>query len=182
MPWPRTSAANQPFPLDGGRIPELGDLSPSAGWMGVIYRLRPDPMKKHPSAVSTIRARKLRQNPTSAEARMWLLLREQLPDGRWRRQVPLRNFIADFASHRFKVVVELDGGQHTESGDAARSAVIESEGYRIIRFWNNELLGSAEGCLTRLQELIRQTHPHPTATRRSAKSSYPSPIKGEECS
>lgn len=113
---------------------------------------------------------------------MWSLLREQLPDGRRRRQVPLRNYIADFASHRLKVVIELDGGEHTEPGDSARSAVIESEGYRIIRFWNNEVLGNAEGCLIRLQELIRQTHPHPTSTRRSAKSSYPSPIKGEEIS
>jgi very-short-patch-repair endonuclease len=136
-------------------------------------------MKKHPPGIATVHARELRRNATPAELRMWRLLRERLSEGRWRRQVPIRHYIADFASHRFRLVIELDGGQHTEARDAARSAAIEHEGYRIIRFWNNELRDNAEGCLARLLELIGQAHPHPTATRRSAKSPYPSPIEGE---
>ena len=136
-------------------------------------------MKKRPPGISTVRARELRQNATPSELRMWRLLREELPEGRWRRQVPIRHYIADFASHRLRLVVELDGGQHSEAGDAARSAAIEHEGYRVVRFWNNEVLENAEGCLARLLELVRQAHPHPTATRRSAKSPYPSPIEGE---
>ncbi len=136
-------------------------------------------MKKHPPGISTVRARELRQNATPTELRMWRLLREGLPEGRWRRQVPIRHYIADFASHRLRMVIELDGGQHSEVGDAARSAAIEQEGYRVVGFWNNEVLENAEGCLVRLHELVWQAHPHPTATRRSAKSPYPSPIEGE---
>ena len=83
---------------------------------------------------------------TDAERAMWQLLRELAPGARWRRQVPIRHFIADFASHRVKLVVEVDGGQHSEEADAARTAVIEGEGYRVLRFWNNEVLGNAEGC------------------------------------
>ncbi|WP_238339287.1 endonuclease domain-containing protein [Novosphingobium ginsenosidimutans] len=137
-------------------------------------------MKKHPPGISTVRARELRQNASSAELRMWRLLREGFPEGRWRRQVPIRHYIADFASHRLRLVIELDGGQHSEAGDAVRTAAIEHEGYRVARFWNNEVLENSEGCLARLLDLVGQTHPHPTTTRRSAKSPYPSPIEGEE--
>ena len=83
---------------------------------------------------------------TDAERAMWQLLRELAPGALWRRQVPIRHFIADFTSHRVKLVVEVDGGPHSEAADAARTAVIEGEGYRVLRFWNNEVLGNAEGC------------------------------------
>jgi very-short-patch-repair endonuclease len=83
---------------------------------------------------------------TDAERATWRLLREVAPEARWRRQVPLRHFIVDFASHRTKLVVEVDGGQHSEEADAARTAVIEAEGYRVLRFWNNDVLENAEGC------------------------------------
>jgi very-short-patch-repair endonuclease len=136
-------------------------------------------MKKHPPGISTLRARELRRNATPAELCMWRLLREEFPEGRWRRQVPVRHYIADFASHRLRIIIELDGGQHSDFGDAARTAAIEDQGYRVIRFWNNEVLKNSEGCLIRLAEVINQPHPHPTATRRSAKSPYPPPIEGE---
>ena len=83
---------------------------------------------------------------TDAEREMWRLLRAVAPAARWRRQVPIRHFIVDFASHRAKLVVEVDGGQHSEEADAARTAMIEGQGYRIVRFWNNDVLGNAEGC------------------------------------
>ena len=137
-------------------------------------------MKKHPPGISIVRARELRQNATLAEQRLWRLLRVWFPEGRWRRQVPIRHYIADFASHRLRLAIELDGGQHSQVGDAVRTAAIEQEGYRVVRFWNNEVMENAEGCLARLQAFIRHTHPHPTATRRSAKSPYPSSIEGEE--
>lgn len=103
-------------------------------------------MKKHPPPLNILRARKLRHEMTNAERAMWRLLRTVAPDARWRRQVPLRHFIVDFASHRAKLVVEVDGGQHSEEADAHRTAVIEAEGYRVLRFWNNEVLSNAEGC------------------------------------
>lgn len=67
-------------------------------------------MKKHPPAISIQRARELRRDPTAAEKRMWHLLKECFPEIHFRRQVPIRHYIADFASHRLKVVIEIDGG------------------------------------------------------------------------
>ena len=78
---------------------------------------------------------------------MWNMLRECAPHARWRRQVPLRHYIVDFASHRAKLVIEVDGGQHSAEADAARTAIIEGEGYSVIRFWNNDALTNREGCM-----------------------------------
>ncbi len=80
---------------------------------------------------------------------------------RWRRQVPLAHAIADFASHRAKLVIELDGGQHTEAADAARTAMIEREGYRVLRFWNNEVQANPEGVY------LKQASPFVGATESS---------------
>jgi very-short-patch-repair endonuclease len=90
---------------------------------------------------------------------MWRLLREVAPEGRWRRQVPIRHFIADFASHRIKLVIEVDGGQHSEEADAARTAMIEAEGYRVVRFWNNDVLGNAQGCAHILSSALAAQSP-----------------------
>ncbi|MCW1427855.1 endonuclease domain-containing protein [Novosphingobium sp. JCM 18896] len=114
-------------------------------------------MKKHPPAISAKRARNLRRNPTDAEQRMWRLLKENFPEARFRRQVPIRQYIADFASHQAKVVIELDGGQHSPQSDAPRSAVIEAEGYRIIRFWNNAVLENGDGCMASLTQVLTRT-------------------------
>src|SRR5690349_6837036 len=103
-------------------------------------------MKRHPPPISIERARGLRRDMTDAERAMWRLLRELSPAARWRRQVPICHFIVDFASHRMKLIVEVDGGQHSAEGDAGRTAIIEADGYRILRFWNNEILGNPEGC------------------------------------
>ena len=85
---------------------------------------------------------------------MWRLLKLCAPDARWRKQVPIRHFIVDFASHQAKLVVEVDGGQHSEEVDADRTALIEAEGYRLLRFWNNEVMENIDGVLqTIAQEL-----------------------------
>jgi very-short-patch-repair endonuclease len=94
--------------------------------------------------------------------------------------VPIRHYIADFASHRLKVVVEIDGGHHSNAADARRTTDIEAEGYCVVRFWNNDVLTNGEGCMTKLAQLVPPDHPHPATTRQQvAKSAYPSPIKGE---
>jgi len=100
---------------------------------------------------------------------MWRLLRENFPSARFRRQVPLRRYIADFASHRVRLVIEIDGGQHDEARDAARTKLIEREGYRVLRFWNNDVLGNPDGVLATVDTTLREQHPH-----------LASPIKGEE--
>ena len=116
---------------------------------------------------------------------MWRLLRESFPESRFRRQVPIRHYIVDFASHRLKILIEIDGGQHTVGSDAARSGAIEAEDYRIVRFWNNEVLENGDGCMIRLGQILGHAHPLPTPPRqsfntlRTPKPPYPSPIKGE---
>ena len=138
-------------------------------------------MKKHPPPISILRTRELRRNATDAELRMQRLLKENFPQARFRFQVPLRHHIADLASHRLKLVIEIDGGQHSPEKDMKRTSDIEDEGYRVVRFWNNEVLENGEGCMARLGQMLRRDHPHPAATRQqAAKSSHPSPIKGEE--
>jgi len=91
------------------------------------------------------RAREMRRNPTEAEKSMWRLLREYFPEARFRRQVPIAHAIVDFASHRLRIVIEVDGGQHSPETDAWRDTQVSSEGYRVLRFWNNDVLENPEG-------------------------------------
>jgi very-short-patch-repair endonuclease len=99
---------------------------------------------------------------------MWRILRETFPDAHFRRQVPIRDFTVDFASHKLRLVVEVDGGQHGGSEDEARTALIEAEGYRVLRFWNNDVLGNDDGVA-----MVLATHCG------GATPTQPSPIKGE---
>ena len=96
------------------------------------------------------RARRLRRDMTEAEARLWYALRERLPELKFRRQVPFGSYTADFASHGAKLIVEVDGGQHAESADAdsERTRFLNAEGYRVLRFWNNEVMQNLDGVLT----------------------------------
>jgi very-short-patch-repair endonuclease len=103
---------------------------------------------------------------TDAELAMWRMLRESFPDQHFRRQVPIRHFIADFASHPAKLVIEVDGGQHDENRDAARTLVIEGEDYRVLRFWNNDVLGNPDGVWTVIDGALHGRHPHPTLPHR----------------
>ena len=89
------------------------------------------------------------------------MLREGFGDWHFRKQVPLRHFVADFASHRGKLVIEVDGGQHDAARDLPRTRVIEDEGYRVLRFWNNEVLGNPEGVWTVIDGALRERHPTP---------------------
>lgn len=108
--------------------------------MGPRYRLgRP-----------TERARELRNDPTAAEALLWSRLRKsQLAGLKFSRQMPIAGHFADFACRQAKLVVELDGSQHAAmtAADVERTRRIEAEGYRVIRFWNNDLTSNMEGVL-----------------------------------
>ena len=85
---------------------------------------------------------------------MWRVLRLCFPDARFRRQVPLVRYVVDFASHRKKLVIEVDGGQHCEEMDAARTRLIEAEGYRVLRFWNHDVLSNPDGVATAIEAAL----------------------------
>ena len=93
--------------------------------------------------MSTNRARVLRKNPTDAERALWKHLRlRQLGGHRFRRQQPIGHYIVDFVCLEKRLVIELDGGQHPQQVDydLTRSTWLQSQGFRILRFWNNQVL------------------------------------------
>jgi len=100
-------------------------------------------------------ARRMRAEPTDAERLLWQRLRHDinLVGSHFRRQASIGPFIVDFASRRAKLVIELDGGQHDwqRASDAMRTQQIEAAGYRVLRFWNNDVLGNLDGVLTEIQ-------------------------------
>ncbi len=106
-------------------------------------------------------SRAMRKEPTQAERKLWWHLRHRLPmsSTHFRRQVRMGRYIVDFASHRARLVIEIDGGQHAEraSADAERTRFIEAEGYRVLRFWNNEVLTNIDGVLEAIQSALTTT-------------------------
>ncbi len=93
------------------------------------------------------KARELRKNPTEAERKLWKYLRlRQLGGYKFRRQVPLGSYIGDFVCLEKKLIVELDGGQHSIqiNYDAKRTEWLEAHGFRVLRFWNNDVLEEIE--------------------------------------
>ena len=106
-------------------------------------------------------ARQMRAQPTDAERVLWQRLRHDiaLAGSHFRRQVVVGPFIVDFASRRAKIVIELDGGQHNwqQASDASRQHQIEAAGYRVLRFWNHDVLGNLDGVLTEIQSALTPT-------------------------
>ena len=119
------------------------------GWEGGdARRRRSRVMRKNPVAGAHTRASTLRHNMTEAEKRVWQILRLNRMKGyKFRRQVPIGRYIADFVCHESRLIVEIDGGQHDRSSprEAERSRLLQNEGYRILRFWNNDVLASLDG-------------------------------------
>jgi very-short-patch-repair endonuclease len=105
-------------------------------------------------------ARRMRAEPTDAERVLWQRLRHDVALGgsHFRRQALLGPFIVDFVSRRARLVIELDGGQHSENtADMNRTQQIENRGYRVLRFWNHEVLGNIDGVLAIIQNALAPT-------------------------
>lgn len=102
------------------------------------------------------RARDLRRNATDAEKKLWVGLRRAFPALRFRRQVPVGPYFVDFLSVRAGLVIEVDGGQHDGDAayDARRMAVLNQHGFRVERFWNDDVLTNLDGVLMRVAALV----------------------------
>ena len=108
-------------------------------------------------------AQTLRRNRTDAEGLLWHYLRHNQLDGhRFRRQHPIGPYIIDFACLARKVLIELDGSQHAErqDDDKKRDAFLRAQGYRVLRFWNNDVFENCFGVLERIYEAVTE-HPPP---------------------
>ena len=104
-------------------------------------------------------ARELRRRQTDAEKTIWAKVRNrQLESVKFRRQQPIGPYIVDFVSLERKLVIEIDGGQHNEEEakrrDEERTAWLERKGYRILRFWDNEVLRNMDGVLEKIRVVL----------------------------
>lgn len=134
-------------------------------------------MKRPPGYDKLIRGRRLRRDSTDAERLLWAHLRSRQLEGfKFRRQMWLCGFIADFACVEARLVVEADGGQHdgARERDEQRSSLFAQEGYRTLRFWNHDVLANIEGVLSAIRAALPSPS-HPTASG----GSLPLPKMGE---
>ena len=121
------------------------------------------------------RAKHIRTNPTDAERRLWTMLRDRrLASFKFRRQLVIPPYIVDFVCLEQRLIVEADGSQHADSEyDARRDAFLRAEGFEVLRFWNNDILGNAQGVFEAIDAALKTPHP----ARLSA--SRPSLARGE---
>jgi very-short-patch-repair endonuclease len=120
------------------------------------------------------RARQLRREPTEAEAFLWEQLRGRaFKDLKFRRQFPLGNYIVDFVCLDKLLIIELDGGGHNEDAqrkyDAVRDAWLRSQGFRILRYWNNEVLEEWENVAEGIWKAVKDTPSPPAPLPRGAR-------------
>jgi very-short-patch-repair endonuclease len=116
-------------------------------------------------------ARGLRRRQTDAERRLWARLRDRRLLGmKFARQVPIGPYFVDFCCRDRKLVIELDGGQHAigAAHDAPRTAFLEEQGYRVVRFWDNDAMANTDGVLARITQVLT-----------IGPSPRPSPQRGE---
>jgi len=114
--------------------------------------------------VPNLFARHLRANQTDAEKRLWRVLRDFKARGfHFRRQVPIGAYVADFATMGAKLIVELDGGQHGEAAakvnDAARTVFLNDQGFRVLRFWNDQVFADVDEVARVIFEALKSRAP-----------------------
>jgi very-short-patch-repair endonuclease len=158
----RTRSVRAPGEGPGGAavLSSVGSRGPSPG-----HSLRSRPSspaggegRSSVNAEMRRRARALRVRMTDAERKLWFALRDRRFAGyKFRRQVPIDRFIADFICFEARLVIEVDGGQHADSmQDRWRDRWFAANGFRVVRFWNNEVLSNLEGVLTVLSAELEQ--------------------------
>ena len=154
-----------PSPAEGGRSlrsesansvppPSAGEGQPSRS--GGRERGREEVLRQ--------RAKQMRSEPTPAEHRLWQILRaKRLAGYKFKRQLPIDSYIVDFACPARRLIIEADGGQHSATArDRHRDEYLQAQGFRILRFWNNDIFENEEGVLTSiLNALERPLSPTP---------------------
>ncbi|MDD5465772.1 MAG: DUF559 domain-containing protein [Candidatus Omnitrophica bacterium] len=106
----------------------------------------------------TPNAKRLRNNPTEAEKYLWYMFRNKNLGVKFRRQTVIGKFIVDFVCFENKLIVEIDGGQHAQSEyDSARDQWLREQGFKILRFWNHDVLGKRDGVLQKIVEHLKST-------------------------
>ncbi|MHA6723888.1 endonuclease domain-containing protein [Sphingomonas sp. RS2018] len=107
-------------------------------------------------------ARRLRRDATECEARIWLAVRNRrLAGHKFRRQATIGPYVADFLCVEQRLVVEIDGGQHGDERDAARTAWLEARGFRVLRFWNTDVIDNINGVLATIVATLHTPSPNP---------------------
>jgi very-short-patch-repair endonuclease len=103
------------------------------------------------------RAKKLRREMTDAELKLWLRLNVRQLGVKFRKQVPVDPYIADFACLEHSLIIEVDGGQHDENRakDERRTRYLEGKGYRVLRFWNTDVMRNIDGVVEAIAREIR---------------------------
>ena len=121
------------------------------------------------------RARAMRAGPTPAERRLWSMLRDRrMPPAKFRRQHVIEPYIVDFACLERALIIEADGSHAESLSDRQRDAYLRRLGFRILRFWNNDVLEHPAAVFDAIAAALHTPHP-PAASRRAP----PSPLKGE---
>ena len=126
--------------------------------------------------------RRLRSNMTDAEQRLWRFLRrKQLSGFKFRRQHPFGDYIIDFVCLESMLAVEVDGGQHNtnKADDTVRTEYLKRAGFRVLRFWNNDVLGDTDSVMAVIWRALQELDPTPIPAFCYA-TSVPLPLKGKE--
>ena len=162
-PSPRSRSARvDPPPLEGGgtelQATHSAPLLPKGG-RGVGERGAKDVLRKY--------AKRMRSEQTPAEHRLWQLLRaKRLAGFKFKRQLRIDDYIADFVCLERRLIVEADGGQHCESVyDEQRDAYLASQGFRVLRIWNNDIFNNEEGILTSIMNALSPPLPNPSPAK-----------------
>lgn len=126
------------------------------------------------------RARNLRSNPTDAERKLWQYLRKvPVSHCHFRRQATIGPFFADFACHTTRLIIEWDGGQHSTESDRSRTAYLKIHGYRVLRFWNHDILNKMDGVMETIVAALEKRPPTPDPSppqeRGEGKTAYDDP-------
>ncbi|MGD9922860.1 MAG: endonuclease domain-containing protein [Pseudorhodoplanes sp.] len=107
-------------------------------------------------------ARNLRRGQTDAERKLWFRLRDRRLAGlKFHRQMPLDHYVVDFCCESARLIVEVDGGQHTETSDLVRTRELEAMGYLVLRFWNHDVLANTDGVVESVLDSLNKLTPVP---------------------